>query len=419
MKLNYKRTIFIGLAFLSISAFWQIYDSLIPLILQNTFHLKETLVGTIMATDNVLALFLLPIFGSISDKTNTRIGKRMPFILLGTFISVVFLMFIPVASYRNNLALFIISLGIVLIAMGTYRSPAVALMPDFTPKPLRSKANAIINLMGTLGGVFALVTIRFLIPNEANPNYLPVFISVAALMVASVLILLFSVKENKLKRVEEEPKENVRHDASGSLDKNVKKSLYFMLITVFFCYMSFNAIMSAFSRYALKIWGLGGGTFANSLLVFTFFAIAAFLPVGILAGAIGRKKTVMIGILILSSVYFVAYLCTAFSFVIYFVFAFAGIGFAAITVNTYPMVVDMSKSADVGKYTGYYYTFSMAAQIATPILSGMLLEHISYRTLFPYALFFSVLSFITLIFVRHGDSKPEKSIGIEQFAAED
>lgn len=419
MRLNYKRTIFIGLAFLSISAFWQIYDSLIPLILQNTFHLKETLVGAIMATDNVLALFLLPLFGTISDKTNTKIGKRMPFILAGTFVAVVFLMFIPVASYTNNLILFIVSLGIVLIAMGTYRSPAVALMPDFTPKPLRSKANAIINLMGTLGGVFALVMIRILIPNELNPNYMPVFIAVAILMVASVIMLLVSIKENRIERIKEDETDEIDHDAAAPLAKEVKKSLYFMLLTVFFCYMSFNAIMSAFSRYAFKVWGLGGGTFANSLLVFTFFAIVAYLPVGIIAGTIGRKKTVMIGILILSSVYYVAYLCTSFSLVIYFVFAFAGIGFAAITVNTYPMVVDMSKSADVGKYTGYYYTFSMAAQIVTPILSGMLLEHISYRTLFPYALFFSILSFITLIFVKHGDSKPEKTIGIEQFASED
>ncbi|MEL7569685.1 MAG: MFS transporter, partial [Eubacteriaceae bacterium] len=389
MTLNYKRTFYIGLAFLSISAFWQIYDSLIPLMLQTSFHLKDTIIGGIMALDNVLAIFMLPLFGAFSDKTNTKIGKRMPYILAGTIIAVIFMLIIPVSAYKDNLILFIVSLGIVLISMGTYRSPAVALMPDFTPKSLRSRANAIISLMGTVGGIFALVSIRVLIPNVQTPDYLPVFIAVAAVMVISVIVLVLTIKENKIQRYLDDAEED-SGNTSAAMPKDVKKSLFFMLVAVFFCFMSFNAIMSAFSRYAVKVWGLGGGTFANSLLVFTIFAIAAYMPAGIIAGTIGRKNTVIIGLIILSAVYFFAFLITSFSAAIYVVFAFAGIGFAAITVNAYPMVVDMSKSSDVGKYTGYYYTFSMAAQIVTPILSGFFLEHVSYRTLFPYAMFFSV-----------------------------
>lgn len=418
MTLNYKRTFYIGLAFLSISAFWQIYDSLIPLMLQTSFHLKDTIIGGIMALDNVLAIFMLPLFGAFSDKTNTKIGKRMPYILAGTMIAVIFMLIIPVSAYKNNLILFIVSLGIVLISMGTYRSPAVALMPDFTPKSLRSRANAIISLMGTVGGIFALVSIRVLIPNVQDPDYLPVFIAVAAVMVISVIVLVLTIKENKIQRYLDDAEED-SGSASAAMPKDVKKSLFFMLMAVFFCFMSFNAIMSAFSRYAVKVWGLGGGTFANSLLVFTIFAIAAYMPAGIIAGTIGRKNTVIIGLIILSAVYFFAFLITSFSIAIYVVFAFAGIGFAAITVNAYPMVVDMSKSSDVGKYTGYYYTFSMAAQIVTPILSGFFLEHVSYRTLFPYAMFFSVLSIITILFVKHGDSRPEKSVRLESFAADD
>ena len=418
MTLNYKRTFYIGLAFLSISAFWQIYDSLIPLMLQTSFHLKDTVIGGIMAVDNVLAIFMLPLFGTYSDKTNTKIGKRMPYILAGTTVAVIFMLIIPTAAYKDNLTLFIISLGVVLISMGMYRSPAVALMPDFTPKSLRSRANAIISLMGTVGGIFALVSIRILIPNVDDPDYLPVFIAVAVVMVISVIVLVFTIKENKIQRYIDVTEGN-SGSASSAMPKNVKKSLFFMLMTVFFCFMSFNAIMSAFSRYAVKVWGLGGGTFANSLLVFTISAIAAYMPAGIVAGTIGRKNTVIIGLVLLSAVYFFAFLITSFSAAIYVVFAFAGVGFAAITVNAYPMVVDMSRSSDVGKYTGYYYTFSMAAQIVTPVLSGFFLEHVSYRTLFPYAMFFSVLSIITIMFVKHGDSRPEKSVNLESFAADD
>ena len=163
-KLNYKRTMLIGLAFLSISAFWQLYDSVIPLILRDTFKIGDTLSGVIMAADNVLAPFLLPVLGALSDKVDTRIGKRMPFILIGTAVSAVLMSLLPVidnsyAAFASDgkRILFIGVLLLLLISMAFYRSPAVALMPDLTPKPLRSKGNAIINLMGALGGIFTLL----------------------------------------------------------------------------------------------------------------------------------------------------------------------------------------------------------------------------------------------------------------------
>ena len=174
MKLNSRRTILTGLAFLSICAFWQMYDSIIPLILQNTFGIGETLTGAIMAADNVLAIFLLPIFGAISDKTDTGFGKRMPFIVTGTVLAVIFLLLLPVADRRVNMVLFIVSLFALLVSMGLYRSPAVALMPDLTPKPLRSSANAVINLMGAVGAIYALILIRLLVKKEEHPSYLPV-----------------------------------------------------------------------------------------------------------------------------------------------------------------------------------------------------------------------------------------------------
>ncbi len=168
MKLNYKRTILIGLAFLSISAFWQMYDNIIPLILKNSFELGETVTGVIMAADNILALFLLPLFGLLSDRTDTRIGKRMPFIIAGTVLSAIFLLILPAADRGRNLTLFIVILFLTLLSMGLYRSPSVALMPDLTPKPLRSKGNAVINLMGAVGGVYSLIMIQVLVGKEPH-----------------------------------------------------------------------------------------------------------------------------------------------------------------------------------------------------------------------------------------------------------
>nr|WP_152806793.1 MFS transporter [Alkalibaculum sporogenes] len=410
---------------MSISAFWQLYDNIIPLILHNTFGLGETITGGIMALDNVLALFLLPLFGYLSDKTNTKLGKRIPFIVIGTVISVVFMMILPIADQKQNFVLFFIPLGIALIAMGIYRSPAVALMPDLTPKPLRSKANAVINLMGAVGGIFTLVLIRVLIPNETRPDYTMLFLYISIFMIISVLILTLTIREkksseektvnNELKKVTPSSKNNIE-----MMPKEVQKSLFFILASVFLWFTAYNAITTAFSRYALEVWGLTGGSFANALMVATGAAILSYIPIGILSSNIGRKKTIIGGIIIMSISYFFGFLFTQYTPWINLIFAFTGIGWAAINVNSYPMVVEMSRSSDVGKYTGYYYTFSMAAQIVTPILSGFLLENVSYRTLFPYAIAFSLLSLLTMIFVRHGDSKPpRKKSKLENFDIED
>ena len=410
MKLNYKRTVLIGMAFLTISAFWQMYDNVIPLILKNTFGLGETVTGAIMAADNVLALFLLPIFGALSDKVRTPIGRRMPFIITGTALAFVFLMILPFADNTMNLSLFVVGLFIVLISMGTYRSPAVALMPDLTPKPLRSKANAIINLMGAVGGVFTLIMIKILVGKGDRPDYYPLFLAVGILMILGVTLLFFTIKENKLrKEIEIDEVEETTEEPSvvtGPLPKDVKKSLVFILISVAFWFIAYNAVTTAFSRYATEVWGLEGGGYADCLMIATVAAIISYIPIGMISSKIGRKKTILIGIVLLGSCFLVAGLYPTYHVTMVIFFGIIGFAWAAIGVNSYPMVVEMSKSGDVGKYTGYYYTFSMAAQVITPILSGALLEHVSYRTLFPYSVTFCVLAFITMSQVKHGDSKP-------------
>lgn len=433
LKLNYKRTFFIGLAFLSISAFWQMYDNIIPLMLQNTFHLRETVTGAVMAVDNVLAIFLLPLFGTLSDKVNTRLGKRMPFILMGTGFAVVFMMILPYADSRAYLFLFVGALFCSLLSMGLYRSPSVALMPDLTPNRLRSKANAVINLMGAVGGVYTLIMIKLLVGKGEKPSYLPLFASVAALMVVAVGILLITVREVRLKKEladQLDERETIQEQARGQkkeheekragLPKEVKRSLIFMLASIFLWFTAYNAVTTAFSRYTRVVWKMEGGGFADCLMVATVAAIISYIPIGYLSSRIGRKKTIMGGVLLMAACYGAAVFAGQYTPLINVAFALIGIAWAAINVNSYPMIVAMNQGGDIGKFTGTYYTFSMAAQIMTPILSGFLLENVSYRTLFPYALVFSLLAFLTMTQVRHGDVKPlNKGSMLEHFDVED
>lgn len=420
MKLNYKRTLLVGFAFLSICAFWQLYDNVIPLILKNTFHMKDSLVGVVMAMDNVLALFLLPFFGKLSDKCHTKLGRRTPFILGGTAAAVILMNILPYADNHEKLLLFVIPLGLLLIAMGTYRSPAVALMPDVTPKPLRSKANAIINLMGALGGVFTLGVTGLLVHAGATGrnDYTMLFLAVSLLMAISVIVLVLTVRENKLaaevaametdeeKEAEAEEKKEIGK-AFGELAPDVRRSLWLILFSVAFWFMGYNAVTSAFTRYMQVQWGYDIKAASLCLMVATVGAVLSYLPVGILSSKFGRKKLIQAGVILLAVCFATAGLFTAFHPAVYVVFALVGVAWAMINVNSYPMVVEISKSGDVGKYTGYYYTFSMAAQIITPILSGLLLEHVGYQTLMPYATVMVAISFVTISLARHGDNKPE------------
>ena len=424
MKLNYKRTLLVGLAFLSICAFWQLYDNVVPLILKNTFDIPDDIAGVIMALDNVLALFLLPLFGKLSDRTHTRLGRRMPYILGGTLAAVVLMNLLPVADGARSLWLFVVALGLLLLAMGVYRSPAVALMPDVTPKPLRSKGNAIINLMGTLGGVFTLAATSFLVTHDATgrEDYSALFLAVSILMLAAVAVLLLTIRENRLAHEVElqnlaaqgEDAAQAQDDetpSSGagfsSLDPALRRSLILILCSVALWFMGYNAVTTAFTKYVSVQWGYDIKAASQCLMVATVGAVVSYLPVGFLSSRFGRKRVIQAGVLLLAACFGAAALFASFSPVLYGIFALVGAAWAMINVNSYPMVVEISKSGDVGKYTGYYYTFSMAAQIVTPIASGWLLEHVGYYTLLPYAAVMVALSFVTISLTRHGDSRPQ------------
>ena len=439
MKLDNKRTVLVGLAFLSICAFWQMYDNVVPLILTNTFRLNETLSGAIMAADNILALFLLPFFGALSDRTETKMGKRMPFILFGTGCAVILLNVLPLLDngyYASpapfRMVSFVVVLGLLLIAMGIYRSPAVALMPDVTPKPLRSKANAIINLMGAVGGMIYLALAAFLYPNSKvanlpHVNYQPLFLIVAAIMFVSVGVLFLTIKEPKLSAQnraleEEHPEWNLAEDdGSGSetLPPQVRRSLGFLLASIALWFTGYNGVTTWFTTYVAQVMGQALGGASTCLLIATAGAIVSYIPIGALASKIGRKKTIMGGIVLLALCFALGCVLTttydSINLGMFIVFALVGLAWASINVNSLPMVVEMCRGSDIGKFTGYYYTASMAAQIVTPILAGTLMRNVSYKILFPYAAVFVALSFLTMTRVQHGDNRPEAKKGLSAF----
>jgi MFS family permease len=516
MKLNYKRTIFVGFAFFLITAFWQAYDATIPVILTNKFGMSQTWSGVIMALDNILALFMLPLFGALSDKCTAKSGKRTPFIVIGTIVAAVALFSLSVvdnmqlknihevskiddpaalttiyeakkdailqtpegeefalsevftedaftditcqiedengkliinpdytnyvsparqayvaditAQNPNALIVFIGLLLVVLVAMSIFRSPAVALMPDVTIKPLRSKANAVINLMGTAGGILILV-LGMVFATSAVKNALMTYTVyygvVAGIMVVSLAVFLLTVREPAwAKEMQEDSirlgieEEETEESGSRGLSKSEKVSLLLILASVALWYFGYNAVTSKYAVYAGNILNMDYNT---TLLLAQAAAIVAYLPAGMVASKIGRKKTILAGVVMLTAAFaFASFMRSGSSVLLMNVlFALAGIGWATINVNSFPMVVEMSSGSDIGKYTGFYYTASMAAQIATPMVSGYLMDEMGMTVLFPYAAIFAGLAFVTMIFVKHGDAKPEAKLGLEALDLDD
>ena len=528
MRLNYRRTIFVGFAFFLITAFWQAYDNIIALTLTNKFGMPQAYSGIIMAFDNILALFMLPLFGALSDKCRSRMGKRTPFILVGTILAAVAfvaLSFVDnmqltniqevsridsttslevlydydygdtelkttngtvfkvtdfsrekflsirtdtkwdtngndvtaVADYKGTtispyaeyvsparqafawhrtiaspqtLIFFVGLLLVVLLSMSIFRSPAVALMPDVTPKPLRSKGNAVINLMGSAGGVIVLVLGMIFGTGSAKNglmSYIVFFGIIAALMIVSLLIFLFTVNENRfVQEMEEESRrmgidESPESTAAGDrrLSRGEILSLLLILASVALWYMGYNAVSSKYSVYATNVLNKD---YNMTMIIAQAAAIVAYLPVGMLASKVGRKKCILAGVVMLGAAFGCAYFVNATTpaLLMNLLFALAGIGWATINVNSFPMVVELAKGGNVGKYTGYYYTASMAAQVLTPYFSGLLMDSIGIKILFPYATVFVALALVTMLFVKHGDSisAPKASV-LENFDIED
>lgn len=425
MKLNYKRTMLVGFAFFLITAFWTSYDSAINLILTNKFGIKPGLRGFILALDNIFAVVMLPIFGAISDKcVNCKYGRRTPFIFIGTIVAAALF---AILGFIDSIGVFIVALLFCLLAMSFFRSPAVALMPDVTVKPLRSKGNAIINLMGTVAGVIALVLGMVFSTNvPGKTDFGSYMISISVLMLISLAVFMFTVKEKKWSREMEMDTEKYGIKEEEEDDQPKRRlsrpeliSLFLILASVALWYMGYNAVTSVFADYATNILGVDQN---STMIIAQAAAAAAFIPAGIIATKIGRRRTILIGVAILGVSFLAATFITAGKsamLLMYILFATAGIGWATINVNSFPMVVELAKGGDVGRYTGFYYTASMSAQILTPILSGILIEAMDYSVLFPYAALFVAFSFVTMYFVKHGDVKAEKVGALEAFGGAD
>ena len=317
-----------------------------------------------------------------------------------------------------NLIIFGSILFISLIAMAIFRSPAVALMPDVTIKPLRSKANAIITLMGALGGILAVYIIMLSGLNKhAYDHHGIVFIIVGVVMIITLIIFLWKVDEPKLvkekqaidkqlgiapEQIQNQPKKTLK-----SLTIKRRMSLYFLLASVFLLFMGYNAVMSKLADYLPKVLNLN--YFDYQFIVAQAVVIIAILPIGLLSMVLGRRRTVLLGmVLMIVALMSAARISEGNSWLIAGMIALAGIGWTMIGINTYVMVVEVSKGYDDGRYTGYYYAASMSAQIITPILSGVLMDHSGRIILFPYAAFFVTLSLFTMLFVKQGDAKKMK-----------
>ncbi len=423
MKLNLKKTIYIGFAFLTIMMLWQVYNWFVPIylngFLENLFKGDKLIVGIIMALDNLFALFMIPLMSSLSDKTHTKIGRRMPYIIVGILLSAVVFIFLPITNSTGKIGILIVNILLVLICMNIYRSPCVALMPDVTPKPLRSKANSVINIMGGVGvAIGYLSIIVFSKSNSAVP-----FFIVAGVMIVCLIILLITVNENKfVKEYHEELAANGISESDdqsedkvvGGASKTNKKNIYLILLVVFLVYMANNSVETFISLYSESVFAnaaitIFGKVLEAGALVIIPFGIASFacaIPGALIADKIGRKNTVFIGAIFMGGAYLIMAILgftTGFTYWLLLLFFIAGGGFSFITVNIYPMVIESCASDNVGKYTGHYYTASMLAQSVTPALCGLFMSGLVFanmRALFPYAAVFMALAAIVLLFVK-------------------
>ena len=473
LKLNYKRTALIGFAFFGILLLWQVYDSWCPTFLTDIFakhfynmtsaELKASdpdkilnvqwIVGIIMACDNLAALILLPIFGNLSDKTKTPIGKRMPYILVGTFVSAVAFPFIPLFFHRGNIVGMVAMMGIVLIFMMMYRNPAVALMPDITPKPLRAKANGIINIMGYFGGAFATVLgLVFVLSSYINAPTaerniwtieLP-FIIGSVLMVISAFVLYKTIRENELAvQLKDEMDLGEQMAAVATPiddDKPMSKENKAMLLAIlgaeFLWFMSDNALGTYIGNYV--IYYLKSVSSATMILTILggLASVAGFAIAGGIAEKIGRKWTISTGLMItfvgLIIMCFVrptnlikegsAHGEFTFPVLLYAVWVLKGFGMALVHNCSFPMVVELCSSKKIGKFTGFYYAASMSAQTVTPILLGLVLKAaMAWRALPVYACILTLLSctVFTSLVKNIKAGKVANVTGIEALGADD
>ncbi len=420
------RTLLIGIVFFGISVINTVHDMTTMVILGQEFpDLSSTFKGFVMAIDNILALFMLPLFGKLSDNCTSKWGKRKPFVLVGTLVACGALLLFPIALNIPSLPMFMTFICMFLIGLGIYRSAGVSIVSDVTIKPLRSKANALINLMGAIAYLLGqqIVGILFKDPvNGVRPiplSYLYIAYVVVAL-IALVVYIMF-VKEVKLSKEREEQEKELGIDTEEVVEKtkviltaDKKKSLILILASICLWTFGYNVLTTYYPEYAKTILATADGSFTLATTVAAGAGLIGYIPIGILASKIGRRKTIMLGFT-LSLVATISAMFVANFYVMMGLFVFIGVGQAMVVVNTLPMVVEFSNKNTIGQFTGFYYIATQLASALTPLIGGIIFDVCAsagiagtngLKALFPYATVFILLAFIPILFTKFGDSKP-------------
>lgn len=400
-----------GFGFLGISLLWGIYNAYIPVFLQAGrqdystsagvagFGLNPTTTGFIMTLDNIAALFILPWIGIISDKLKTKWGKRKPFIAVGAPVAAMGFVIIPFLSSVSLMG-FMGAIMLTLFAMDIFRTPTISLMPDITPSKQRSQANGIINLMGGIGGVLAFLIGGYLFKISVNAP----FIFGGIIMVAACGMVLFFIKEPTESKGIANQSDNKFTKSKIQFTKN--KSLYFLLAGIFFWFLGYNALEVFFTSFAINEFNLDSGEATLLLANFSLAIILFSIPAGFIGGRFGRKRTIMIGIIIFAGLLFSALTLTTI-FQIKILLATCGIAWSLILVNALPMVVDMTTNEKLGTYTGLYYLSSQMSAIAGPIIGGKIISIFSndYRVLFMYSGITLICAWVVMIPVSGGEAE--------------
>ncbi|HOK88140.1 MAG TPA: SLC45 family MFS transporter [Fervidobacterium sp.] len=419
-----SKLLVLGFGFLGISIVWPLYNAYVPIFLKD-FNLSSTAIGFVMTIDNIFAIILLPILGVLSDQTRTRLGRRMPYILVGAPLAALTFSLIPLTRSWNALWLMMLNIIFMNFFMALFRSPVIALMPDITPSEHRSQANGVINFMGGVGALLAYFGGKPLY--DANFG-LPFYVGAILMLIASMLVVIF-IKEDEKYRVKDKTEkvksENVYKKSYSDLKSNMKDvfaskdhSLLMMLLSILFWFIGYNAIETFFTSYAKYRIGISESTGALILGAFSLTFMLFSIPAGFIGAKIGRKKTMSFGLTLLFCVILVTLVLglaitdkNLLTIVFFIIFAIGGFGWAMVNVNSLPMIVDMTTEEKVGGYTGLYYFFSMSANIIAPPLAGVFIDKVNYDTLLVLSCIFFGLSLITIQFVKRGDVKMEKAHG--------
>jgi Na+/melibiose symporter-like transporter len=422
LKLDYKKTFFIGFGFFASSLAWSVYNAFVPPMLETNFvpqliakmglsaGILTTLTGFIMTIDNIFGVIFQPLFGTLSDKTRTKIGRRMPYVTIGLPISAILFALIPIMP---SLASFVFVLIVFNFIMSIWRAPVVALMPDLTPSPLRSQANGIINLMGGIGSILA-----FVLGGTLSKLWAPApFFFSGAVMLLALVLLRINVKEPPGEAAIETKEVGEEDKSIGELPAEEKKartrSLIFLLLAIFFWFNGYNAVETLFSLYATQSLGVSVGDAAMMLAFFSVTFVAVAIPAGLLANRIGRRKAILIGLVGVTLI-FPALILVRNAWLVRVMLLVGGSFWAFVNINSLPMVLQLCAHRDIGKYTGYYYFFSFSASISAPILAGLLRDIVKdYGSVFIYAGVAFFIALLCMLVVRHGDLPVQKQTATE------